>query len=88
MGSLKVIGSASLIVLLGCAPEAQPEGTTEDELIEEFVDQLPNNFPIVNSHGFAASYSTDGIIDFTENFGTPQGTNGRHCVTCQRRAAA
>jgi cytochrome c peroxidase len=43
---------------------------------------LPNNFPVMNEHGFAASFSTAGRVDLTGAFFTPQGTNGRHCGSC------
>jgi len=43
---------------------------------------LPNSFPIPNGAGYAAAFSTSGAIDFTNEFNTPQGTNGRSCATC------
>jgi cytochrome c peroxidase len=43
---------------------------------------LPNNFPVKNEHGFAASFSTAGTVDLAGAFFTPQGTNGRHCGSC------
>ena len=48
------------------------------------IEHLPNNFPIVNGAGFAAAFSTAGSIDFTDDFNTPQGTNGRDCQTCHQ----
>jgi cytochrome c peroxidase len=45
-------------------------------------DQLPNNFPIVNSAGAAATFSTAGAVDLNGPFHTPQGTNGRSCGSC------
>ena len=53
-------------------------------LLEEFIDSLPNNFPIPNALGAAASYSTTTapIVSLNNNFFTPQGTNGRDCGTC------
>ena len=47
-----------------------------------FIDQLPNNFPFLNAAGFSAVFSTQGSIDLTNEFNTPQGTNGRSCATC------
>jgi cytochrome c peroxidase len=35
-----------------------------------------------NSAGFGASFHSAGSVDLTNNFFTPQGTNGRHCGTC------
>jgi cytochrome c peroxidase len=44
--------------------------------------QLPNNFPLPNSAGFAATYSTRGFLDFTTPFHQALGTNGRSCGSC------
>jgi cytochrome c peroxidase len=44
--------------------------------------QLPNNFPLPNSAGFAATYSTRGFVDFTTPFHQALGTNGRSCASC------
>jgi hypothetical protein len=44
--------------------------------------QLPNNFPILNSAGTAATFSTDGFVDLHNPFHSPQGTNGRSCESC------
>jgi len=57
----------------------EASGTTRSELCASY---LPNNKPIPNAGGKAASYSTAGFIDLTSEFATPQGTNGRSCVTC------
>ena len=61
-----------------------PSETNQQALLEQFVDSLPNNFPIPNEHGLAASYSTTTapIVSLSNNFFTPQGTNGRDCGTC------
>lgn len=45
-------------------------------------DKLPNNYPIKNSNGLAATYSTQGYVDLESEFATPQGSNGRSCITC------
>ncbi|HYM36057.1 MAG TPA: hypothetical protein VET48_11710, partial [Steroidobacteraceae bacterium] len=45
-------------------------------------DQLPNNFPILNSSGTAATFSTTGFVELNNTFHTPQGTNGRSCGSC------
>jgi cytochrome c peroxidase len=66
--------------------EAQGEGIGQEQapLLEEFIDSVPNNFPIPNAHGLAASFSTTTapIVAMDNNFFTPQGTNGRDCGTC------
>lgn len=43
---------------------------------------LPNNHSFRNPGGRAATYSTQGQVDFTSEYFKPQGTNGRACVTC------
>ena len=45
-------------------------------------NQMPNNHPIANPGGHAASFSTEGFIDLDNQFHTPQGSNGRTCGTC------
>jgi cytochrome c peroxidase len=74
---------------LGCSaagPEDEGEalGQEQQPLLEEYIDSLPNNFPIPNEHGLAASFSTTTapIVSLNNNFFTPQGTNGRDCGTC------
>jgi cytochrome c peroxidase len=44
--------------------------------------RLPNNFPVPNSAGTAATFSTVGFVDLTNEFHTPQGSNGRSCGSC------
>ena len=74
---------------LGCsAVGLEDEGETlsqeQQPLLEEFIDSLPNNFPIPNEHGLSASFSTTTapIVSLSNNFFTPQGTNGRDCGSC------
>jgi cytochrome c peroxidase len=43
---------------------------------------LPNNLPIANGTGAAATFSDEGFVDRNDEFHTPQGTNGRSCATC------
>jgi cytochrome c peroxidase len=75
----------------GCA-----EDPVDDSVPFEYIDpsdesfvrggfllwDLPNNFPILNENGFAATYSTQGSVAFDSDYHTPQGTNGRHCGSC------
>ena len=78
------------VVLLGlasCGADRQGDEdvvATTQPLLEEFIDSLPNNFPMPNEHGLAASYSTTTapIVSLNNSFFTPQGTNGRDCGTC------
>jgi cytochrome c peroxidase len=44
--------------------------------------QLPNNVPILNVAGTAATFSPAGFVDLNNPFHEPQGTNGRSCETC------
>lgn len=46
------------------------------------LNRLPNNLPIPNAHGAAATFSTKGFIDLQNPFHIPQGTNGRSCESC------
>jgi hypothetical protein len=76
------------VVVIACTaactdPEPAPSSSEESqELLEDIFERLPNNFPVFNSAGFGASYQAVGHVDLRNNFGTPQGTNGRDCVTC------
>jgi cytochrome c peroxidase len=45
-------------------------------------DALPNDRPIQNPGGFAATFSTQGQVDRTGEYFRPQGTNGRSCASC------
>src|SRR3954470_16954384 len=43
---------------------------------------LPNGVPFRNESGYAATVSTAGRIDLTNEFFQDLGTNGRRCVSC------
>jgi cytochrome c peroxidase len=45
-------------------------------------DSIPNNFPLPNPGGLAATFSTQGAVHLTGEYFQAQGTNGRSCVTC------
>src|SRR6185295_8812023 len=78
-----VLSSFCAITLFGAC--AQPEPTTMEDsqgLLEEIFDQLPNSFPIRDEAGFAASFHGAGFVDLSNNFFTPQGSNGRDCGSC------
>jgi cytochrome c peroxidase len=68
------------LVMAGCAAEGSDVSRAEQGLSPPHF--LPNNFPVANEHGFAASFSTAGSVDLAGAFFTPQGTNGRHCGSC------
>jgi hypothetical protein len=53
------------------------------QITEEIHDGLlPNNFPLLNGAGTAATYSTAGVVDLNNPFHVPQGSNGRSCESC------
>src|SRR5258706_192981 len=53
----------------------------------EHLRRLPNNLPFPNSTGFAATISTAGHIDLTNEFFQDLGANGRRCVSCHLPSA-
>jgi cytochrome c peroxidase len=80
-----VVAGAVSWAALACVGQVTPEesiGTEEAALLEELFDSIPNNVPIPNGAGAAATFSTEGFVDLADEFHTPQGTNGRHCATC------
>jgi cytochrome c peroxidase len=83
---LLVVGGLVVVGLAACTVDSPGDDVVETRqpLLEEFIDSLPNNFPIPNGHGAAASYSTTTapIVSLNNNFFTPQGTNGRDCGSC------
>lgn len=46
------------------------------------LSSLPNDVPVLNAGGAAATFSSAGFIDLENAFHKPQGTNGRSCETC------
>ncbi|NVB80303.1 MAG: hypothetical protein HOV81_18055 [Kofleriaceae bacterium] len=85
-GVSAVTAILSLGIVGACVDTSEPEEVAayEQGLLEEFVDAIPNNFPIPNSNGAAASYSvtTAPRVALDNEFFTPQGTNGRDCGSC------
>ena len=45
---------------------------------------LPSMLPFANASGFAATYSTNGPIDFDNPFFQSLGSNGRSCESCHQ----
>ena len=64
--------------------EAEEVASDEAPLLLDLlnVKTLPNNFPLPHTNGLAATHSTLGNLNFRNAFHTPQGDNGRACVTC------
>ncbi len=48
----------------------------------EITESIPNNLPIRNAGGKAATFSTQGSVNLTGEFFQAQGTNGRSCASC------
>ena len=45
-------------------------------------ESIPNNHPLRNAGGKAATFSTQGSVNLTGEFFQAQGTNGRSCGSC------
>jgi cytochrome c peroxidase len=45
-------------------------------------DSIPNNEPVKNPGGKAATFSTQGSVNLTGEYFQAQGTNGRSCASC------
>ena len=45
-------------------------------------DTIPNNKPVRNQGGAAATFSTQGSVDVAGEYFQAQGTNGRSCASC------
>jgi cytochrome c peroxidase len=74
----------------GCAagdPEADTGAVSRSGQALLGLAALPNNLPIPNAGGAAATFSSDGFVDLENPFHVPQGANGRSCETCHSPAA-
>ena len=74
--------TAAIVLVGGCARATQDVSEDKQGLLDQLFDEIPNNLPIPDGAGFAASYHPAGSVDLSNNYFTPQGTNGRHCGTC------
>ena len=74
------------IPVSGCAAETEDDAAISGSE-SELSCFMPNNRPLRNEHGTAASYSTQGFIDKCGAFSTPQGTNDRACTSCHAAEA-
>jgi len=75
----KLIAALGMSVLGACSASEEPAVSYSDQAVQ---GSLPNNKLFKNPGGFAAAASTEGYIDTSNEFFTPQGSNGRSCVTC------
>jgi cytochrome c peroxidase len=69
-----------VVVVLAMAACGGPTGFEQHQFAQQ--TSLPNNHPIPNVNGHAATWSTAGFVDLAGAFFTPQGSNGRHCGSC------
>ena len=85
----------SALVCVGCAQVGAPDradavkrpDTAERDADPGFgpslhAPRLPNNLPVPNPAGTAATFSTAGFVDLRSAFHVPQGSNGRSCGSC------
>ena len=84
-----VLSLALTIGVSGCsAAEGNAEGEDSSVVAEPLLSgPLPNNVPILNGAGTAATFSTAGFVDLDNPFHVPQGTNGRSCESCHQLQA-
>jgi len=80
--SLKSRPPGIVLATLGLVATLAGAGAHADGLADLFDGRLPNNFPFLNSAGTAATFSTAGFVDLTNEFHVPQGSNGRSCESC------
>ncbi len=86
-GILRRVLAVTVVLGSGCGADGSANevelASSEAELCEaEDPCSSPNNRPVRNEHGLAASYSTQGFIDQCSAFFEPQGSNGRDCTSC------
>jgi hypothetical protein len=84
LSKLSFIPSSILatVAIAACAEPAPAVSEDQQGLLDEIFDEVPNNLPLLDSGGFAASFHPAGSVDLSNNFFTPQGSNGRDCGTC------
>lgn len=80
--SLKSRPPGIVLAALGLVGTLAGASSQADGLADLFDGRLPNNFPFLNGAGTAATFSTAGFVDLTNEFHVPQGTNGRSCESC------
>jgi len=56
------------------------------ESIETDANKMPDMRPLPNPSGYAATFSTTGVIDLGNPFFQSLGTNGRRCDTCHQQS--
>ncbi len=72
----------SVAACVESAPEPVEKQVGQEVILEALFDDIPNNLPIPNAHGFSATWANAGHVDLDNAFFTAHGTNGRNCGTC------
>jgi cytochrome c peroxidase len=80
------LATGLLVALLTVTTAHAASGDTDSAAIFGLLQRphLPNNLPLANASGFAATHSTAGRIDLTNAFFQDLGSNGRRCVSCHQ----
>jgi hypothetical protein len=68
MGTLTIAGACAVEPTIGESEEAL--------LLEEVFDEIPNNVWLPNAAGFAATYSTQGLVDLRVSSSRRRGPTG------------
>ena len=68
---------SAVLLVAGCAQASQQDaGADRQTLLERQFDKIPNDLPIRDSAGFAASFHPSGSIDLRNNFFAPRAPTG------------
>ncbi len=80
----RILATAAVVTLLGLAWGLAYDPSTElvGATTSESQDSIPNNHPVKNPGGKAATFSTQGSVNLTGEYFQAQGTNGRSCASC------
>ncbi len=80
----RIRAMVTAVALLGsawgvaCNLRSKPVAPTSSKL----QGSIPNNHPLRNPGGEAATFSANGSVNLTGEYFQPQGTNGQSCATC------
>jgi hypothetical protein len=85
--SIHVVGGIAVFAFLAGCSGADPTESTASASSALHAHGgsgtlLPNNLPFENPTGFAATFSSVGVIDLGNEFFQSLGTNGRSCGSC------
>ncbi len=83
--SLHALGGVGLFAFLAACGSGPTEATgSTAAALHGNHNSLPNDLPFENPTGEAATYSTAGHVDLTNEFFQSLGTNGRSCGSCHQ----